>query len=612
MKIGDCMQLFIKNIYKKLIIKSFIKKILIANILICIITLSLLALVIISNISDLLIKKELKFNTQILNSVDEYYKLKQRSAMDLLKEMYLQSDTNFPVISFIRNDFDISTYEGIRARLSFNYYLSSGFAFDSDIRSIEIYKKYDNTLTTAFRNKSPIQESLPANKAVSLPSDEKRMGFSISSSKLLNSSLKTEKQYTFSANIMDEWLQKNIGFIMINYDSTAIEKAYLQYKQDIKGYLLILTPEGDVIFDSSGKYYNKKYPYFDVLKSSHTKAMLEETSIINIKESDDNKVIIAGIITENELFSEIKKIKQTIYLVSVLCFIFTVLLTTLGTSLFSKRIRIIKDAMKKLRKGDLTTRILVSSEDDELSEIASSFNRMGSDLEDYINKVYIANIKQKNAELNALQAQINPHFLYNTLESIRMRAVLDGNSDVGEMIYLLATYFRSTIKQEMIIDIKDEIKYCNIYLELFNIRYEGKLKVTMVIDDSIYEYGILKHILQPLIENYVIHGFDSDKENNAISIKGYLKEADIYIEIEDNGLGISDERLKFIKSCLNTQVKLSDSIGLTNVNGRIKIIYGDNYGLDIYSSEGVGTKILIKIGSKTKKELMTYEQGINS
>lgn len=603
---------FIKNIYLNIIKKSFVNKILFANILICTITLSLLTYILSSNISDMLIKKEIKFNNQILNIVDDYYKQKQLSAVHLLESMYMQRATHFPVISFIRNDFDLFTIDYINTKLAFDDFISTGYSYDSDIRSIEIYKKFDNTIISSFRHRSPIQEFLDPNKISSSLEEVKTNGFRVSSSKLLQSSVKSVNEYTFSANILDEWLKTNLGVILINYDSTAIEKSYLQYKQDIKGYILILTPDGDVIFDSSRKYYGNKYPNFEAIMNSKKDTKAEKNSIINIKISNVDKVIIAGVISKKELLVDIKKTKNTIYLVAVLCFVFTILLTTLGTSHFTKRIKIIKVAMKQLRKGNLSTRIPISSNDDEFNEISTSFNRMSIELEDYINKVYISNIKQKSAELSALQAQINPHFLYNTLESIRMRALTDGNTEIGDMICLLATYFRGTIKQETIIDIKDEIKYCKIYLELFNIRYDGKLLVSYEIDKNIQHYGIVKHILQPLIENYVVHGFNHQKDNNTILIKAYQQDSDIYVKIEDNGCGIEEEKFVNIKKCLNSHEKINDSIGLLNVNSRIKIIYGDNYGLDIISQPNIGTKITIKLGAKTRKELINSVQGINS
>jgi two-component system sensor histidine kinase YesM len=206
--------------------------------------------------------------------------------------------------------------------------------------------------------------------------------------------------------------------------------------------------------------------------------------------------------------------------------------------------------------------------------------------------------------ITALQSQINPHFLYNSLEAIRMKAVSEGNEQVGEMIWILSTLFRNSIKEDTIILIRNEIKYSKTYLELFKIRYEGKLSVNMVVDQNLMNYGIIKHIIQPVIENYIIHGFDARRDDNLVTIRCYSEDSAIVIEVSDNGKGIRSEDLQILRDDLRSfDINQISSIGLRNVNERIKLIYGTEFGVCIDSEEGAGTHVTLRIPKKTKEEL---------
>ncbi|MDT2237568.1 histidine kinase [Paenibacillus larvae] len=136
----------------------------------------------------------------------------------------------------------------------------------------------------------------------------------------------------------------------------------------------------------------------------------------------------------------------------------------------------------------------------------------------YIDRVYRSELKQKDTELIAFQSQINPHFLYNTLEAIRMRALSQGARDVGDMIYILATLFRNSVKKKTIVTMEDEIQHCKIYLDLFRIRYQNRLDYDIDIPDELLQYRLIKLLIQPAIENYVVHGFLPERDDNLIRI----------------------------------------------------------------------------------------------
>lgn len=253
------------------------------------------------------------------------------------------------------------------------------------------------------------------------------------------------------------------------------------------------------------------------------------------------------------------------------------------------------NAMERVKQGDLSTRIAESNFNDELAYIDERFNEMCEELDLYIRKSYIAEINQKNAEMKHLQSQINPHFLYNTLEVIRMKAICSGNKDVGKMLYNLAVLFRSQLKEKDIITIEKELDYCRKYLDLFKFRYEDKFAYEIECDNNLLGNNIIKFILQPLIENYVVHGVRLSDDDNEMKIK--IKDCGSIIEVHiiDNGKGISDEKLEEIKQKLSDKNANSDSIGIINVNQRLKNTYGEEYGVTFIEGLEIGTEILVKI-----------------
>jgi two-component system sensor histidine kinase YesM len=295
---------------------------------------------------------------------------------------------------------------------------------------------------------------------------------------------------------------------------------------------------------------------------------------------------------------------RKISLIAFICIAATLCLTFITTNTFSKRIGALMSGIKEIDSGNFSSRITVKSKQDEISDIAKSFNNMCNHLNEYIEKVYIADLKQKNAQLKAFQAQINPHFLYNTLESIRMRALVNGSKDVAQMIYLLSSLFRNSVKQKAIISIGEEINYCKMYLELFNMRFTDNVKVTFDVREDTRNLGIIKHSIQPLIENYIIHGIDTQRNDNLLKISVFKHEEDVYIYVIDNGSGIAKERLDRITEDLrDPDLKSGLSLGLCNVNERIVLLFGSGYGIDIYSEQEKGTAVMLKIPARTREEL---------
>ncbi|MBW7454256.1 sensor histidine kinase, partial [Paenibacillus sepulcri] len=251
-------------------------------------------------------------------------------------------------------------------------------------------------------------------------------------------------------------------------------------------------------------------------------------------------------------------------------------------------------SMRKVETGDTSVRIQDTKED-ELGQISRSFDQMLEELTRHIDRVYKAEIKQKHTELTAMQARINPHFLYNTLEVIRMRAISQGVTDVSEMIYSLAVLFKSFVQQQTVVTLQEEMENCRRYLELFRIRYKDKFSYTIAYEPELGSRKMIKMSLQPIVENYIVHGIRADDTDNVLAVRAEEREGIIHIEITDNGTGFAPDKLERIRSSflLPEDDETSGSLGLRSVYERLKLVYADECGVELASTPGKGTTVKI-------------------
>jgi two-component system sensor histidine kinase YesM len=284
--------------------------------------------------------------------------------------------------------------------------------------------------------------------------------------------------YSVYAGFMDS--HNNLaGVIRFNFDAQKLQRSYSEYKDSVKGSILVTNKDGEVFFDSTNEYYGKKYPYFKLLKNSNNYIQLKDESLVVLKETQTD-LVAAGVVPKGEILQRINLVIRTIFLVMTLCIFISIILVYIISTRFSRRVKSVTNAMKEVEKGNLKKRIPQGKGNDDIEQINSNFNRMCERLESYIEKVYLAEIKSKDAQLTALQTQINPHFLYNTLEVIRMKAIMSNAEDVSEMIYILSNLFRDSLENsDMVIRVEDEVNYCKSYLELHRIRLCDRLKVVL-------------------------------------------------------------------------------------------------------------------------------------
>jgi two-component system sensor histidine kinase YesM len=194
-----------------------------------------------------------------------------------------------------------------------------------------------------------------------------------------------------------------------------------------------------------------------------------------------------------------------------------------------------------------------------------------------------------------------------------MEALSNRDIQVSNMIEIVAQLFRNSIKGDMFVQIRDELDYSKHYLELYNMRYADRLSVEFGIDPDILGFGILKHLLQPILENAIVHGIKPDRDDNRVTVRGYLQKETVILEISDNGRGMEPEQL----DRLTKRLQLShanantDNIGVLNVNQRIRLAFGEAYGLEIESVKDKGSTVTFVIPAIKKEELIADAQSFN-
>lgn len=279
---------------------------------------------------------------------------------------------------------------------------------------------------------------------------------------------------------------------------------------------------------------------------------------------------------------------------TLVCLVATFMCIRFTAIFVTTRIGKLQKAVARVEKEDFSYTLNTTSQD-EIGELITSFSKMERKLNYLINEVYKSKIKEKEYEMKALQAQINPHFLYNTLSLINWKAIESGKRDISKITLALSAFYRTSLnKGNSITHISGEIENMRSYLSIQLMLHDDGFDVTEDIDDSVLEYTCPNLILQPLIENAIDHGIDVMPEGRRGAISISCKDMDTYIQfiVKDNGIGMTKEQTVKILT------KDSKGYGVRNVNERLKLCYGEEYPMIIKSKENAGTEVIITIPKK--------------
>jgi len=388
------------------------------------------------------------------------------------------------------------------------------------------------------------------------------------------------------------------GVILIELNFRTITDLAEKTNLGPDGHILILNDDDSLIY-SSGNY--------DQLRSRESIQIAVQNYFGGFPAEIDNKVMHMNItplsqtrwriVTVNDV-DEVAQAKRRMLLVLGLIFIVSGLVAAAAAVAISRRIsspmKLLRISMANIEKGDFYTKVSVSGQR-EVVHLAASFNSMIDTIRSLMEKIVEEQRDKRKTELRALQNQINPHFLYNTLDSIVWLAESNRTDDVITTVVALAKFFRISISRgETFIPAADELSHIRNYLTIQQIRYQEKFTYAFEIDDEINEYKVMKLILQPIVENAIYHGIGDEQEK--ITIRGYKENSLLIFEVENTGYGVTDERISEMYRILDGTHEVN-SVGIRNVYQRLKLYYGAEGNIIITSKldELTNIKLIIPI-----------------
>jgi two-component system sensor histidine kinase YesM len=403
---------------------------------------------------------------------------------------------------------------------------------------------------------------------------------------------------SLSRELRSEDCQEKLGVLLVDLNYSVINDLCNKIRLGKKGYIFILDPNGSIVYHPQQQliYSNLKSELIEEVLAAGSGSFVTSkggsSRIYTIKESNNTGWKIVGVAYVDELVTNKKEIQTSIILGGILFLIIAVVLSIVISLHISRPIKLLADSMKMIEKGNFDTQVDVNSSN-EIGQLGLRFNRMTAKIKELmIQNIQEQELKRKS-ELKALQAQINPHFLYNTLDSIIWMAEVKKAGEVVLMVSSLAKLFRLSLsKGDEIIPIRNEIEHIKSYLTIQKMRYKDKLDFEIEVEDSILSYKTIKIILQPLVENSIYHGIKNKDRAGLVRITGSRVGDKIVLSVIDNGIGMAPETLEALlqKPVSSEQ---GSGMGVNNVNQRIKLYYGEEYGLQYESEPDQGTTVHI-------------------
>ena len=393
--------------------------------------------------------------------------------------------------------------------------------------------------------------------------------------------------------------EKGVVFIDLNY--SAISELCDQNSIGEKSYIYILNQDGSIV------YHPQQQQLYNELQTEKTDIVLNagaepviygsgnDSRVYTFAQSEKTGWTVVGCMNMNELTRSSRQGQLIYVMTAVILVIIALIFSNHISRAISRPIQKLRDSMVKVQEGDFSATVMEVPEQNEIGSLTQSFNVMIRRIEELMEQNRMEQEQKRKSEMKALQSQINPHFLYNTLDSIIWMAEGKKNEEVVLMTSSLAKFLRQSISNEdQQVSIGQEIEYARSYLTIQKMRYKNKLEYEIYLEASIKSCQIVKLVLQPIIENAIYHGIKYKEGMGLLTVRGYEKDGCVVLEVADNGVGMDEETLKHIFERHKVNYR-SNGVGVYNVQQRLKLYYGNDYGITYKSRKGVGTKAMITI-----------------
>lgn len=395
---------------------------------------------------------------------------------------------------------------------------------------------------------------------------------------------------------------EDVGFLRIDFQKSMIDEI-IKNANTVDGSLTyIQNSRGEIVSTSDAKLLEK----YSISVDLADKLSRKSNDIHSININNNNCLVESNLIENTDwymitiiptdsIFIKIRSIRNDLLILLGVIGTIALALAFYFSNSLNRRISKLIKAMRKVHEGNLDT-FIENTSSDEIGELIDNYNYMIDRMTVLIEQQYKSGKKVKNAELKALQAQINPHFLYNTLDMINWMSYKNMNKEISSAVKNLAKFYKLSLNRgKSITSIKDEITHVSLYAEIQNMRYSNRVNLQIDVEELVYEYSIPKITLQPIVENSILHGIlGRENGSGTITITGKIEGEEIVLLVQDDGIGIPENKLGTILS-EKTENQKGSGYGLRNINERLMLSYGEQYGLSYSSQLGKGTSVLIRI-----------------
>lgn len=401
--------------------------------------------------------------------------------------------------------------------------------------------------------------------------------------------------------------KEGVFFIDLNY--SAISGLCDQSTVGTKGYAFILDAKGNIVYHpQQQQLYNElQTENISLIMDTDEDTVLTGTGndgkLYSISRSEKTGWTVVDCTNVKELLSKSRQAQSVYVLTAIILVIVALLFSRFMARSITLPIQKLRDSMKKVQEGDFSVSDVVVDSKNEIGSLTKSFDVMTHRIHELMEQNVHEQEEKRKSELKALQSQINPHFLYNTLDSIIWMAEGKKNEEVVLMTASLARLLRQSISNEdEVVPIANEVEYARGYLTIQKMRYKDKLEFQIEVDSSILYIPLIKLVLQPIIENAIYHGLKYKESKGLLIVRGFMKDGNAVLQVIDDGVGMDEETLAHIydKHKVNYH---SNGVGVYNVQKRLKLYYGEDYGITYTSELGKGTTATITIPGRQEGQI---------